>query len=99
MPIDPDPIHGRARRWQLCPGQLLQAYSWDELEFVLFNDLAGDTHLLDKDAIDVLHLLRAAPSDAGELAAKLQLDAEQSGALADLLPALAKLALIEPLAC
>ncbi|MES2263054.1 MAG: HPr-rel-A system PqqD family peptide chaperone [Pseudomonadota bacterium] len=86
------PLH----RWRITPGQRLQRHSWDDTEFVLFNDLSGDTHLLDADAIDVLQLLSVAEADTATLAATLQVDADQADALDELLDELVKQYLIEP---
>ena len=91
-----------APRWRLSPGQRLHCHSWGADEFVLFNDLAGDTHLLDQDALEVLHLLRDAPEgsvEAGDLAARLQLDADQAEVLDELLEKLYRLSLIERATC
>lgn len=52
---------GGARRWRLVPGQLLRARGWDD-EFVVYNDLSGDTHLIDAAAMAVLLDLQAAPA-------------------------------------
>lgn len=46
--------------WQLVPGQSLRHRGWDD-EFVVYNDLSGDTHLLGADAMDLLRLLKAGP--------------------------------------
>ncbi len=43
--------------WQVLPGQSLHHRSWGD-ESVLYNDLTGDTHLLDADAIAVLLALQ-----------------------------------------
>ena len=55
-----------ARRWRLVPGQLLRARQWDD-EFVVYNDLSGDTHLLDAAAMDILLRIASGPGrpDAG----------------------------------
>ena len=89
--------------WRVVPGQLLVCREWDG-EAVLYNDLSGNTHLLDGAAIDVLQALRAAPLDAAALAQGL---AERFGATADelspeiedMLAELARLDLIEPSPC
>ena len=56
--------------WRVVPGQSLVFREWDG-EAVLYNDLSGNTHLLDGAAIDVLQALRLHPSDAATLAAGL----------------------------
>lgn len=93
--LSPPDAAGSAPRWRLSAGQQLQCHRWDDDEIVLYNDLAGDTHLLDRDALDVLHLLRDAPDSADGLAARLALDQDQAAILHALLDTLRKLALIE----
>ena len=56
--------------WRLTPGQALACREWDG-EAVLYNDLSGNTHLLDGAALDLLHALRDQPADAATLAARL----------------------------
>jgi PqqD family protein of HPr-rel-A system len=52
-------------RWQLTPGQRLLARRFDD-EFVLYNDLSGDTHLLGAAAMDLLGFLqRSTGAQAG----------------------------------
>lgn len=84
-----------APHWRLGFGQQLQHHGWDTDEFLLFNDLAGDTHLVDQDALDVLHLLREAPDDVAGLAARLGLGPEQAPVLDALLETLHRLSLVE----
>jgi PqqD family protein of HPr-rel-A system len=89
--------------WRVVPGQLLACREWDG-EAVLYNDLSGNTHLLDGAAIDVLQALRAAPLDAAALAGRL---AERFGAtpdelgaeIEDMLAELARLDLVETFPC
>jgi PqqD family protein of HPr-rel-A system len=89
--------------WRVVPGQLLVCREWDGVA-VLYNDLSGNTHLLDGAAIDVLQALRAAPLDAAVLAQRL---AERFGAdadelrpeIEDMLAELARLDLIESSPC
>lgn len=78
--------------WKLCDGQQLRHRQWDA-ECVLYNDLSGDTHLLQADTMIVLLALRAGPADHRALAQRL--DATEHD-MAQLLAALALLALIEP---
>lgn len=62
-------------QWRLASGQALQFRFWDD-EFVVYNDLSGDTHLLDSTAMQILSKLQQAPSNAtalrGALAPDLQ---------------------------
>lgn len=87
-----------APRWRLVPGQLLRARQWDA-EFVVYNDLSGDTHLIDAAAMDFLLQLQArAVDDAGLAYAAPEGDAEPSE-LDDVLATLANNFLIEWVAC
>jgi len=94
--------------WRLAPGQRL-VHRCHDGECVLFNDLTGDTHLLDPFTIALLDALRATPQPAASLAA---LCAEHDGgptsdpadpaeleACEELLADLAALNLIEALPC
>jgi PqqD family protein of HPr-rel-A system len=86
--------------WRVTPGQALACREWDG-EAVLYNDLSGNTHLLDGAALDLLHALRDQPADAATLAVRLadHLDAGDDDLVAligDMLVALAGLDLIEP---
>ena len=60
--------------WRLAPGQRLLHRCWDG-ECVIYNDLSGDTHLLDEFTIELLRLLQAVPQTAPSLAVSLGLDA------------------------
>lgn len=60
--------------WRLAPGQRLLHRCWDG-ECVIYNDLSGDTHLLDEFTFELLQLLQATPHTAAALAAALGLDA------------------------
>lgn len=57
--------------WSLRPGQTLQHRQWDG-EYVLYNDLSGDTHLLGDAAIVLLQALRSGPATCAALAALLE---------------------------
>lgn len=86
--------------WRVTPGQALACREWDG-EAVLYNDLSGNTHLLDGAALDLLHALRDQPADAATLAARLvdHFDAGDDDLVSlidDMLAALAGLDLIEP---
>lgn len=86
--------------WRVVPGQLLAFREWDG-EVVLFNDLSGDTHLLEGAALDVLHALQAQPADSATLARRLaphfDLDdgADLPAVIADLITSLTRLDLVE----
>lgn len=89
--------------WRLRPGQTLQYRQWDE-EYVLYNDLSGDTHLLGDAAIDLLLALSAGPASRQALKARLEagfdldgLDADAE--TADLLLHLQRLHLVDTVAC
>jgi PqqD family protein of HPr-rel-A system len=86
--------NGGAPRWHLAPGQLLAHRGWDG-EYVLYNDLSGDTHLLAEPALRVLQALQRGPCDEAALDALL---ATADGAGIDpaaLLAGLEALSLIE----
>lgn len=74
--------------WRVTPGQALRWREWQG-EYVLYNDLSGDTHLLGADAIDLLLALRKAPAAESAL-----IDADDASLLAQL----QALSLIEPVA-
>ncbi|WP_036171771.1 HPr-rel-A system PqqD family peptide chaperone [Massilia sp. 9096] len=57
--------------WSLRPGQTLQHRQWDG-EYVLYNDLSGDTHLLDDAAVVLLQALRGGPATHAALTAVLE---------------------------
>jgi PqqD family protein of HPr-rel-A system len=83
-------------RWRVIPGQLLACRGWID-EYVLYNDLSGDTHLLGADAVQVLAALKQAPASEQALAASL--GAADALAVAALLADLNALYLVEPLPC
>ncbi|WP_377702797.1 HPr-rel-A system PqqD family peptide chaperone [Pseudoduganella sp. UC29_71] len=85
--------------WRLMPGQRLRSHSWDGEQFVLYNNLSGDTHLLDAAAIEVLNALQPGAADAAALAAALQLDADALPQLDALLADLRALDLVDRAAC
>jgi PqqD family protein of HPr-rel-A system len=85
--------------WRLIPGQLLEYRCWDD-QFVLYNNLSGDTHLLGAAAIGILSELKQRPASAASLAAALGAASEaDTAALASLLAQLRTLHLVEPAAC
>lgn len=54
--------------WRLASGQHLASWGWDD-EFVVYNNLSGDTHLLDGDSMALLEQLRSAPASIDALVA------------------------------
>ena len=86
--------------WQIAPGQQLASWGWND-EFVLYNNLSGDTHLLDADSVEVLAQLQYAPATIDALVAQLSdgIDPDDATALPDtlatLLAQLKKLYLVE----
>lgn len=84
-------------RWRLAPGQLLQRRSWDG-EHVVFNNLSGDTHLLDDEALALLLDLLDGPIDRAELEAGAGAPA-QAHALRLVLTRLVSLGLVETQPC
>lgn len=57
-------------KWRLISDQALHLCGWDD-EFVVYNNLSGDTHLLGSAAAQILLKLQHAPSDAIHLAESL----------------------------
>lgn len=88
--------------WRIAPGQQLAARGWND-EFVLYNDLSGDTHLLDGDSTALLAHLQAGPASLEALVATFAGDIDPDdaaalpGTIASLLDQLAGLYLIESL--
>lgn len=86
--------------WRVVPGQLLAFREWDG-EVVLFNDLSGNTHLLEGAALDLLHVLHEQACDTPALAQRLALHfdlddgADLSAVITDLITSLARLDLVE----
>lgn len=56
--------------WRITPGQVLRFRQFDD-EFVLYNDLSGDTHLLGDSAMHILSDLQRGPASGAALAASL----------------------------
>lgn len=52
--------------WRVTPGQALRLRQFDD-GCVLYNDLAGDTHLLDDSAIEILSMLQRGPASTAQL--------------------------------
>jgi PqqD family protein of HPr-rel-A system len=86
--------------WRLSPGQTLTRHGWDG-EYLLYNDLSGDTHLLGELAVELLLILQQGASDEPALAVALDLpaDPEQHAFLHDMLDELSSLSLIDTVAC
>lgn len=82
--------------WRLAPGQQLALHGWDG-EYVLYNDLSGDTHLLGESAVALLRRLGAAPAPACALRDVIQ-DADEEEVTA-LLARLHLLHLVGPAPC
>lgn len=86
--------------WRVIPGDALRIRFWDN-EFVVYNRLSGDTHLLGSTAAHVLLKLQEAPANSVNLAAYLapamqaEMDNEFVSQIEQLLADLGKLALIE----
>lgn len=86
--------------WCLTPGQMLRSREWQG-EHVLYNDLSGDTHVLNDSALWLLHALREQPADGAALTAAMraEFDAEDGEVgeadVAALLGELEALALVE----
>lgn len=88
--------------WRVLPGQALQHRAWDD-EYVVFNNLSGDTHLLDGGAMQLLLAVAATPGDTASLAAHLHaalgLDEHEIDEIPAMLEELRALALIEAAPC
>ena len=83
-----------ALSWHVLPGQRLQYRQWEQ-EAVLFNDLSGDTHLLDADALALLLAVRDGAADVAALRAALGAEDEADDVLQAMLEQLAAISLIE----
>lgn len=90
--------------WRVTPGQALRFRQFED-EFVLYNDLSGDTHLLGDTAVHVLSVLQhgAASSDTLFDSLAAALGSERDGAFeleaGAILAQLAEFFLIEPSPC
>lgn len=80
--------------WRLVPGQALLHHGAGD-EHLVFNDLSGDTHLLDAQAMQVLRALQAGPLTPAELL-RLCGDTEEPEEIAALLAELQELKLVQP---
>ena len=97
LPLSPaatpaPPAPPAPRQWRLRHGQRLAHREWAD-EFVVFNDLTGDCHLLDGAGFAVLqHLRGVAQAAAAQLAAEFDdLDPADPAALAQIEQVLAGL--------
>lgn len=87
-------------KWRLMSDQALQLRFWGD-EFVVYNSLSGDTHLLGSTAAQILLKLQQAPSNATALTASLapllhaEMDDELVFQIEHILADLGTLALIE----
>jgi PqqD family protein of HPr-rel-A system len=87
-------------KWQLISNQAISLRCWDD-EFVVYNRLSGDTHLLGSAAGHILAKLQHAPMDTTSLGEALchiwQVDPSEELAVQvnDILADLQKLELIE----
>lgn len=88
----------RAPMWRVGSGQLLEHRGWGD-EFVIYNSLSGDTHLIDADAMDILLLLQGGAADNAALLAALAhsgaMAEDASNSLAMVLDQLQSLSLVE----
>jgi PqqD family protein of HPr-rel-A system len=80
--------------WKLIEGQTICHRGWDD-EYVVYNDVSGDTHLIGADAMQLLQCLRDGPADEDALGQALQIAPDEQEALAVTLVELSSLSLIE----
>lgn len=68
--------------WRIAPGQQLATWGWND-EFVVYNNLSGDTHLFGGDAVAVLEHLQHAPATLDGLVAAFSdgIDPDDAAAL------------------
>ena len=89
---------GLAAQWRLARGQQMRHYRWDD-EFVLFNNLSGDTHLLGVLAMQLLQALAAGARSETELGATLTQPLPGATTLPEVLGDLERLMLVERCPC
>ena len=97
-------MHTPLHMWQLTPGQSLRWRRFDDLDdqFVLYNDLSGDTHLLGDSAMHLLGLLQQGPASNESLCAAVAAaldcprDSAFDGEAGAVLDQLARLSVISP---
>jgi PqqD family protein of HPr-rel-A system len=75
--------------WRVAPGQQLATWGWED-EFVLYNNLSGDTHLFGGDSMAVLAHLQHIPATLDALVSAFSgdLDPDDAAALPETLTAL-----------
>lgn len=87
-------------KWQAISSQAMHLRSWDD-EYIVYNSLSGDTHLLGVAAGHILMQLQRAPSDEATLIESLcqawqaEPNPELSLQIQDILADLQKFMLIE----
>lgn len=91
------------RVWFVPAKQTLQYRRWDD-EYVLYNDLSGNTHLLGETAIVILQALKRQAATRDTLVAVLMQEFEADTAdieaeIDEMLPRMQRLALIDTMAC
>ena len=90
------------RQWRVFPGQVLRQRAWEE-DYVVFNNLSGDTHLLDSGAMQLLLAVAELPGSSAALAERLRLalglDQQEIDEIPGMLDDLRALSLIEPTPC
>ena len=88
--------------WRVIPGQSLHYRDWGD-ECVLYDNLSGDTHLIEASALQVLLALRTCAASEMALSATLRadlgLDDEEASHIPALLDDLRGLRLIEEVPC
>lgn len=60
--------------WRTTPGQAFRLRQFDDpggIEFVIYNDLTGATHLLGEAAVHLIQVLRCGPAASADLCAAL----------------------------
>ena len=87
-----------AAQWRLARGQQMRHYRWDD-EFVLFNNLSGDTHLLGLQAMQLLQALAPGARSEAELGAALTTSFPGDTSLSEILIDLERLMLVERCPC
>lgn len=88
--------------WRVLPSRPLRYRAWED-GYVVFNDLSGDTHLLDDSAMQLLLAVADQPGDTacltGRLRTALGLDEVEAGDIPAMLSDLCALSLIEASPC
>jgi PqqD family protein of HPr-rel-A system len=73
--------------WRTTPGQAYRLRPFDDpagIEYVIYNDLTGATHLLGEAAVHLIQVLRCGPASSADLCAALAvaLECEADASLA-----------------